>query len=68
MDVFAATDDALQSGLIEPDRGLYIMQMLLLVREYIAPVPDPPGNEALLRVDLAALAEAVAEARRQQLG
>jgi hypothetical protein len=40
----------------------------MLLREYIQPLPDPPGDEALLREDLASLAEAVSEARRQELG
>lgn len=68
MGVFAATDDALQSGMIEEGRGLYVMEMLMLIREYIAPLPDPSGDEVLLREDLTCLAEAVSEARRRELG
>lgn len=68
MHIFTATDDALQSGVIDEGRGLYVMEMLMLLREYIEPLPDPPGDEVLLREDLTFLAEAVSEARRQELG
>lgn len=68
MHVFAATDDALQSDVIEQGRGLYVMEMLMLLREYIEPLPDPPGDEALLREDLNYLSDAVTEARRQEFG
>ncbi len=50
--VFGVVDEALQSGRIDPDRGRHAMLMLMIAREYICPIPDPRGDEALFRNDL----------------
>ncbi len=50
--VFAVVDSALQVGEIDTDRGKHAMLMLMILREYICPIPDPEGDEALFRADL----------------
>jgi hypothetical protein len=50
--VFAVVDSALQDRRIDPDAGKHAMRMLVVVRERICPIPDPPGDEALFRADL----------------
>jgi hypothetical protein len=50
--VFAVVDEALQGGRIDFDRGKHAMRMLMVVREYVCPIPDPTGDEALFRADL----------------
>ena len=37
------------------------MSMLMVIREYISALPDPPGDEALLRSDLNELKTAIRE-------
>lgn len=50
--VFAVVDQALQAGSIPADRGKHAMLMLMLLREHILSIPDPPGRELLFRRDL----------------
>jgi hypothetical protein len=50
--VFAVVDEALQGGLIDFDRSKHAIRMLMVAREYVCPIPDPTGDEALFRNDL----------------
>lgn len=65
MQLFAAIDEPLQAGTLDLNRGLHAMSMLMMVREYIAPLPDPPGDEALFHQDLTKLVGALRTAREQ---
>jgi hypothetical protein len=57
MQLFAVVDQHLQAGRIPKDNGLHAIQMLMIVREFIRPIPGPPGDEELFEADLAGLAE-----------
>ncbi len=61
MRLFAVIDQPLQEGLISEAHGLHGMSMLMVVREYVASLPDPPGEEQLLRSDLEQLKQGIAE-------
>jgi hypothetical protein len=50
--VFAVVDHALQAGSIPADRGKHAMLMLMLLREHVLSIPDPPGDELRFRRDL----------------
>lgn len=50
--IFAVVDSALQGGWVDFDRAKHAMRMLMVAREYICPIPDPEGDEALFRADL----------------
>jgi hypothetical protein len=50
--VAAAVDEWLQSGLVPEDRALHVMLMLMVIRDFVAPLPDTEGSELLLRRDL----------------
>jgi hypothetical protein len=64
MDLFAALDEPLQTGEPMPqDRLLHSMSMLMLVREYVLPLPSPEGEEELLRADLTDVRDALRKAR-----
>ncbi len=65
MDVFA-TLDALRQGVeLPPNRIEHTLAMLMLVREYIVPLPSPSGDEdLLLQGDLEQLAADLRRARR----
>ena len=65
MDVFA-TLDALRQGVeLPPDRIEHTLGMLMLIREYVVPLPSPSGEEELLlQDDLEQLAADLRRARR----
>jgi hypothetical protein len=65
MDVFA-TLDALRQGVeLPPDRIEHTLGMLMLIREYVVPLPSPSGEEdLLLQDDLEQLAADLRRARR----
>jgi hypothetical protein len=65
MDVFA-TLDALRLGVeLPPDRIEHTLGMLMLIREYVVPLPSPSGEEdLLLQDDLEQLAADLRRARR----
>lgn len=65
MQVFAVVDERLQEGSFRQDRGLHAMSMLMVIREYIESLPDPEGDERLLRDDLVTLTDALKDARGQ---
>ena len=65
MDVFA-TLDALRQGVeLPPDRIERTLAMLMVIREYVVPLPSPSGEEdLLLQDDLEQLAAELRRARR----
>jgi hypothetical protein len=65
MDVFA-TLDALRHGAgLPPNRIEHTLAMLMLIREYIVPLPSPSGEEdLLLQSDLEQLAADLRRSRR----
>src|SRR4051794_19507019 len=63
MQVFAVIDEPLQAGEADQGRSLHAMSMLMLIREYIEPLPNPPGDEQLLAGDLRDLAAEMASQR-----
>jgi hypothetical protein len=52
MQVFAIVDQWYESKLLPAGKALHIMLMLVAAREYICPLPDPPGATDLLESDL----------------
>jgi hypothetical protein len=65
MDIFA-TLDALRQGVeLPPNRIEHTLGMLMLIREYVVPLPSPSGEEdLLLQDDLEQLAADLRRARR----
>jgi hypothetical protein len=65
MDIFA-TLDALRHGVeLPPNRIEHTLAMLMLIREYVVPLPSPSGEEdLLLQDDLEQLAADLRQARR----
>jgi hypothetical protein len=61
----AAIDEVLQAGLPEhlQRRALHALHMLLVARDYVDPLPSPPGSEDLLRDDLEAGVSGLRSAR-----
>jgi hypothetical protein len=57
MQLFAVIDEEVEAERIPEESALHAMAMLMLVREYVLPLPDPPGDEQVLRDDLAALTQ-----------
>jgi hypothetical protein len=57
--LFAVVDEALREGLLPQDRGEHAMLMLMVVREHLLSIPDPPGDERLFRQDLQRLVDAL---------
>lgn len=62
MQIYAILEEQLDSEAMEDDVGLHAMSMLLLLREYIFAVPDPPGGEAQMTSDLRDLTRMLDEA------
>ena len=62
MQVYAILEEQLADERVPDEVGLHGMAMLMLIREYVFPLPDPPGDEALLRSDLADLTRMLDEA------
>ena len=62
MQIYAVLAELLESERIEDEVGLHGIAMLMLIREYVLSLPDPPGDEALLRSDLADLTRMLDEA------
>jgi hypothetical protein len=63
----AVIDEATQAGQIPADRGQHAAAMLMLVREYIQPLPcglDADGVTDNLTTDLGAMVIALREARQ----
>ena len=62
MQVYAILEEQLVNESMPDEVGLHGMAMLMLIREYVLPLPEPPGDEALLRSDLADLTHMLDEA------
>ncbi len=52
MQIYAVLEELLVDERIEDEVGLHAMSMLMLLREYVLALPDPPGDEERLRSDL----------------
>jgi len=57
--LFAVVDESVRDGLLPQDRGEHAVLMLMVVREHLISIPDPPGDERLFREDLQRLVEAL---------
>jgi hypothetical protein len=64
----ATVDEWLQEGLLPPGKSTYVMTMLMVVREHILSLPEPPGDEALLRADLSETVEMIRQVRQGYSG
>ena len=60
----AVIDEATQAGRIPPERGVHAASMLMLVRDYVKPLPHIPGDGDTDQVtpDLAEMAAALRQA------
>ena len=62
MQIYALLEEQLVAEQIPDDVGLHGIAMLMLLREYVLALPDPPGDEELLRRDLTDLTRMLDEA------
>jgi hypothetical protein len=62
MQIYAVLEEQLVDESVPDDVGLHGMAMLMLIREYVLPLPDPPGEEARLKSDLSDLTRMLDEA------
>lgn len=62
MQLYAIFEEQLVDERISEDVGLHGVAMLMLIREYVLALPDPPDDAALLRSDLADLTRMLDEA------
>ena len=62
MQIYAILEEQLVAEQIPDEVGLHGMAMLMLIREYVLSLPDPPGDEALLTSDLKDLTRMLDEA------
>lgn len=62
MQIFAVLHEQLQDEHISDEVGLHAMSMLMLIREYLLSLPDPPGDGAQLREDLKSLTQMLDDA------
>ena len=63
----AVVDEAVQAGAIPVDRGMHAAAMLMVLREFVQPLPpawDGDGCTDYLVTDLAMMVTALREARR----
>ena len=61
MQLFALIDEEIEAERMPEESILHAMAMLMLLREYVLPLPDPPGDEELLREDLTTLTQMLDE-------
>ena len=61
MQTFAVIDQQLQENEMPPDKALHAMQMLMVIHEFIRPIPGSPGDEELFNADLAETAALLRE-------
>lgn len=64
LQVAAVIDEATQAGRIPPERGVHGVSMLMLIREYIQPLPRVPGKGGMGDKVTPDLADLVAVLRR----
>ena len=57
MQLFALIDEEIEAERMPEESILHAMAMLMVIREYVLPLPDPPGDEELLREDLTTLVQ-----------
>jgi hypothetical protein len=62
MQIYALLEEQLVDERIPDDVGLHGVAMLMLIREYVLALPDPPGDEARLSSDLRDLTRMLDEA------
>ena len=62
MQIYAILQELIVDEQVEDEVGLHAMAMLMLIREYVLALPDPSGDEALLRQDLTDLTRMLDEA------
>ncbi len=62
MQIYAILEEQLVAEQIPDDVGLHGVAMLMLIREYVLSLPDPPDDGARLRSDLADLTRMLDEA------
>lgn len=62
MQLYAVLEEQLQDEHMSDDVGLHGMCMLLLLREYVLSLPDPPDDGAALREDLQSLTQMLDDA------
>ena len=62
MQLVAVLDEECEAERVPEEVGLQGMAMLMLIREHLLALPDPPGDEGLLTSDLASLSELLNEA------
>jgi len=65
LQVAAVIDEAAQAGHIPVERGMHGVSMLMLIREYIKPLPRVPGKNGMGDEVTPDLAELVALLRRE---
>jgi len=62
MQLVAVFDEEVEADRVPEAVGLQGMAMLMLIREHLLSLPDPPGDAELLASDLASLGELLNEA------
>jgi hypothetical protein len=62
MQIYAILEEQLVGEQIPDEVGLHGVAMLMLIREYVLSLPDPPGDEAQLASDLRDLTRMLDEA------
>ncbi len=62
MQIYAILEEQLADEQISDEVGLHGVAMLMLIREYVLSLPDPPGDEAQLASDLRDLTRMLDEA------
>ena len=62
MQMYAILEEQLVEEQISEEVGLHGVAMLMLIREYVLSLPDPPGEEARLASDLRELTRMLDEA------
>ena len=62
MQLVAVLDEECEAERVPEEVGLQGMAMLMLIREHLLSLPDPPGDEGLLTGDLASLSALLDEA------
>ena len=62
MQLYAVLEEQLVAERISDEVGLHGVAMLMLIREYVLPLPDPPGDGSRLTGDLRDLTRMLDEA------
>ena len=62
MQIYAILEEQLVEEKVDDEVGLHGMAMLMLIREFVLPLPDPSDDGARLRTDLTELTRMLDEA------